>query len=451
MTPLIDSPQWSRVAHLKPRLRPHVRIDRQYQRGQLWYMLEDRSSGHHYRFTPVAHDLIGAMDGSATLQQIWERAAARRATEAPTQAETLRILSMLHALDLIVCDVPPDIAELLGRHAARQRSLIRQRWLNPLVVRIPLFDPDRLLEALAPFWRLLFTRFGVAVWLLIVSVAALLGAQHWVELSANVVDRALTAQNLMLLALLYPCIKLLHELGHAAATKRWGGQVHEAGLLLVALMPMPYVDCSASSMFRRATQRVVVGAAGMMVELFLAAIALFIWLAVEPGVVRSCVFNVILIAGVSTLVVNGNPLLRFDAYYILTDLIGIQNLAPRATRYLAYLCQRYLFGVRDLPSPVCARGERAWFLCYGIASFCYRCVVLGALVWLIAGKYFFIGVLIAIWAAATQLFWPLLRSLKFVAVSPLLAARRWRACTATVVLAALATAPLFAVPMPLTT
>ena len=119
-----------------------------------------------------------------------------------------------------------------------------------------------------------------------------------------------------------------------------------------------------------------VAAAGMAVELFVAALALFLWLNVESGRVSAIAYNVMLIGGVSTLLFNGNPLLRYDGYYVLADWIEIPNLAQRSTRYLGYLLQHYILGVDDAVSPVTAPGERAWFICYGIASFCYRLFIL---------------------------------------------------------------------------
>lgn len=254
----------------------------------------------------------------------------------------------------------------------------------------------------------------------------------------------------MLLALIYPCIKLLHELGHAAATKVLGGEVHEAGVILVALYPLPYVDCSSASMFRDTHQRVPVGAAGMLAEMFLAALALAVWLNTEPGLVHACAYNVILIAGISTVLVNGNPLLRFDAYYILADLVGMPNLAARAQRHLGHLVQRYLYGVHAEGPPV-TRSEACWFVVYGIAAFICRSAVTVTLIWIIAGKVFFFGVALALWALATMLVWPVLRTLYRILTSPHLRGHRLRATAATVATAAIPAVLIFGVPLPLTT
>jgi putative peptide zinc metalloprotease protein len=451
MSTAIFSPYWYRIAGLRPRLRAHARIDRQYQRDQLWYVLEDRSSGRQYRFTPAAHDLLGAMDGEATVQQIWDRAVERRRQEAPTQEEVLRLLGMLHGLDLIQCEVAPDITELFGRFESQQKQATMQRWSSPLSMKVSLFDPDRLLARLLPLLERMFSSGGFAIWSLLVITGLFTGLQHWSDLSENVIDRVLSPGNLLLLSLIYPCVKLAHEFGHAAATKVWGGEVHDMGALFIAFLPMPYVDCSAASMFRHRRQRAIVGAAGMMVELALAAVAMLLWVNVEPGLLRAAAFNVILIAGISTVLVNGNPLLRFDAYYILADLIGIPNLGTRANRYIGYLCQRYLFAVEGLESPVTAPGERVWFLGYGVISYFYRTAITVSLVWFIAGKYFVVGVVLAIWAAIGQLGRPLWRIIAFVFASPQLAPQRLRAGTITGAAIAVPVLAVFGMSMPLTT
>ncbi len=157
-----------------------------------------------------------------------------------------------------------------------------------------------------------------SLWLVVVGAAALVCAAHWTELSEDFSDRVLAPQNLLLLWLMFPVLKLLHEFGHACATKAWGGEVHEMGIMLLVLMPIPYVDATAATAFRETRRRVVVGAAGMIVELFIASIALFLWLEVRARRVHApMLYNVMLIAGISTVLFNANPLLRYDGYYIL--------------------------------------------------------------------------------------------------------------------------------------
>lgn len=451
MTGAPTSPHWYRVAGLRPRLVAHARIARQEFRGTVWYVLTDTATGRHHRFNESAQALIGLMDGERTAGEIWQHASETHGDGAPTQDETLQLLGQLHAANLLLGDLPPDTAELFRRHEHEHRRQWRARLLNPLSLRFPLFDPDRFLEHALPFVRPIFGRVGAALWLAAVGVGVLLALKHLPGVVAHASERALAPANLLLLWLLYPVVKLLHEFGHAFAVKVRGGAVHEMGMLLLVLTPTPYVDASAATAFSDKRDRMLVSAAGVAVELLLAALALFVWVLAQPGWLRDGALDVMLIGGLSTLLFNGNPLMRFDGYHVLADAIGIPGLAARSARYYGFLAQRYLFGVADAPSPVTAPGEHRWFAFYGLASFVYRMAIALVIVLFLSSRYFVIGAALAVWAVATQIVYPLIKALRFVAHSPALQRTRRRAVLASLgVLAALAVA-LVGVPLPLST
>lgn len=388
--------------------------------------MQDLASGRYYRFSPVAYQVIGLMDGRLTVQELWEKATVRFTDEAPTQGEMVNLLSQLHAADVLLCDVPPDTAELFRRHAKTDRSWWKTNLRSPLSLRFPLFKPEKFLARTAFLVRPLFSTYGALVWLAVVGAALVLAGLHWQDLTADVVDRVLSGKNLVILWLVFPCIKALHELGHGYAIKVLGGEVPEMGIMLLVLMPVPYVDASSSIAFREKWQRLLVGAAGMLVELFIASLALFLWLFLSPGFWRSICFNVIFIASVSTILFNGNPLLRYDGYYMLSDLLGILNLAQRGTNYLGYLFKRYAFGLKEEP-PYAGPGERFWFIFYAIASFVYRIFVYFAIITFIAGKFFIIGVLLAIWSIGGLVVVPVCKRIHYVITSPALLEKRHRA------------------------
>jgi putative peptide zinc metalloprotease protein len=216
----------------------------------------------------------------------------------------------------------------------------------------------------------------------------------------------------------------------------------------LVLLPVPYVDASAASVFRSKYRRAVVGGAGMGVELFVAAIAFYLWLLIEPGLVRAVLFNVMLIASVSTILFNGNPLLRYDAYYILVDLIEIPNLAARSARYWGHLFERYLLSISQAERPEGSRAERAWFLFYGFASTVYRILVTVFIALFMAGQFFFIGVLLAIWAVAATVILPVVKALRHLLANPRLRKHRARSLAVTGGLGFGLAVFLFAVPMP---
>lgn len=423
----VHSNAWYRVAALRPRLRAHARLHRHLYRGEVWYLLQDPASGRSHRFSPAARLVIAAMDGRKSVADLWALALRHLGDDAPTQDDLIQLLGQLHAADLLQTDVTPDVAELFERGSRQARQKTLRSFINPMAIRIPLWDPDRFLNTLDRLARPLWSRWGLLLWLAVVLPALFLVPPNWDALSGNFSDRVLAFDNLLLLWLIFPAIKFLHEMGHATAVKAGGGEVHDMGLMLLVLIPVPYVEASASSVFKSKYRRAAVGAAGMLVELFIAALAMYVWLAVEPGLVRAIAFNIMLIAGVSTLLFNGNPLLRYDAYYILVDLIEMPNLGQRALAYWAYLFERYPLGVREAEPPGETPREKAWCLFYGFASTVYRIFITLAIALFIAGSFFFIGVLLALWAIFMMAILPLAKGIKHLAANPRVRRRRRRA------------------------
>lgn len=423
-------------------------MHRHVYRERVWYVLQDHASGRFHRFSPATNLIIGLMDGRRTLDEIWKAACVRLGDDAPTQDEVISLVASLHKADVLQSDAPPDIAELHERRDRQERMRLAQYVKNPLSLRIPLFDPEPFLRAWAPLARIAFGWTGLLLWLLVVGWAALLAGQHWNALTQDVTDQLLSAENLLLVGMVFPVAKLIHEFGHAAAVKAFGGEVHEMGAMVLVLVPIPYVDASASSAFQSKGQRMLVGAAGMMVELFIAALALFVWLNVEPGAVRAVAYNFIIVAGISTLVFNANPLLRFDAYYILADYLEIPNLGQRANTYLGYLTKRYAFRMADEVAPDASMAEKAWFVFYAIASFLYRTFVSLSIAIFVATQYFVLGVLIAAWSIYLMVLQPTATKLAWLLSSAEVGRNRTRAIVVTFGVLA-ATAALIAwVPAP---
>lgn len=451
MSEALFSPSWYRVASLTPRLRSHAQLHRHQYRGQIWYVLQDRSNERFHRFSPAAFAFIGLMDGRRSVQEIWDLSSSKLGDNAPTQPEVVQLLGQLHAADVLQCDISPDTAELLQRHEKQRRRKWQRRLMNFFAWQFPLFDPERFLQQFAPLVRPLFSWWGAVLWCLIVGPALLVGAAYWSELTADLIDQVTAPQNLVLLWLLFPIIKALHEFGHAFAVKVFGGEVHEMGIMLLVLSPIPYVEASASSAFASKWQRVVVGAAGMLVELVLAAMAMFIWVSVEPGLVRTLAYNTIFIAGISTVVFNANPLLRFDGYYMLADFLEIPNLRQRANTYLGHLCERYLFGRDDAPEPHATAGERGWFVSYSVSSFVYRVLVVAAILLYLTDQLFVLGVVFAMLTATTWFIVPLGKGLTYLFTSPRIRRVRGRAVAVSMALAAGLVAMLTLLPTPFRT
>ncbi len=447
MSKAFFSNHWYRVAELQPRLRSHARIARHRYRGQTWYVLDDPSTQRYHRFTSDAHLAIGLMDGRRTVHEIWEIACERLGDNAPTQDEMIMLLGQLNAADVLDCDVPLDVGELLTRYDRERLKKWQQSAASVFSWRIPLFDPERFLNKTMPLVRPFFTWGGAVLWLAAVVPAIVLAVIYWTDLSNDFLGRTLKPQSALVLFVIFPILKSLHELGHAYAVKAFGGEVHEMGVMVLVVTPVPYVDASAASAFPGKWQRVLVGAGGMIVEVFIAAVAMFVWVNAEPGLLRAIAYNVIIIAGISTVLFNANPLLRFDGYHILMDTIEIPNMRQRAMTYFKYLAERYAMGRRDADPPAATPGERRWFVGFGITSTAYRVVVTVGILMYLAASYFWLAMIFGAIAAIAWVVVPITRGVHFLAVSPRLRGARGRAIVGVLVTIAIVVA-LLALPVP---
>ena len=448
MEPL-HSPSWYRVAELRPRVSAQARFHRHTYRGETWYVVRNPTTGRVHRLTPAAYALVGLMDGERTTQELWDTVVGRLKDDAPTQDEALRVLGLLHVADLLRCDVTPDTAAMF-RSAQEQEGKERRSKRNPIAFRVPLLDPDEFLSRWLHLVRPLFSRTSGAIWCGVVLAAAIAALKHAPELAAGA-KTLHEPESLLALWFAYPLVKVLHELGHAFAVKRWGGEVHEMGILFLVFVPVPYVDASASSVFPEKHRRMVVGAAGIAVELFLAAIAIFVWIAVEPGLVRHIAYAVMLVGGVSTLFFNGNPLLRFDGYYVLADGVEIPKLGAKGNQYVGALARRWILGLRETPLPDTTPGEPRWLVGYALSAFAYRMAVMFGIALYLAGRFFFVGVALALFTVFTRIALPLLKHTSYVLTDPVVGERRGRALAGSLGLAAAIAVFVLVLPIPLHT
>ncbi len=394
MSGALLSPLWFRVSALRPSLRASVRVERQLHRDQRWYQLADGASGRRHRLNEAAYRFVGRLGGQQTVGEVWDSLAAQWGDAVLTQDEAIRVLGQLNLAGLLQCELTPDIERLFRQ---QRRQVRRRRWLelNPLAVRVRVFNPARLLEVFEPWLPRLFQPLTFVIWLAVVVPALLAAVQYWPELLAYGKSHIDSPRYLLIAWVVYPLIKALHELAHALAVRRWGGAVHDAGFTLFVLVPAPYVDAAAAAGFRQRHQRAIVSGVGIMVELFIAALALWLWINVQPGWLRDIAFVAMLIGAVSTVLLNGNPLLRFDGYHLMCDVFDVPNLDARSRAWWRQQVQSRVFGI-DAPAPPLAAGEGKWMLLYAPLALVYR-VYIGMLMALWVGvKSVLAGLVVAV-------------------------------------------------------
>ena len=440
------SQQWYRVADLKPRLVQHVYISRQEFRAQEWFILRHHLEGRFHRIPRSAYAVVQLMDGHTSMDAIWKSVCMAMPDQAPTQDDIIELLGRLYQQNLVHSDKMPDIAELQSRFSKQRRARWQQQLKNPMAIRIPLWNPERFLER-TRWLSKIFSPAGLLLWSVLMSYLLINSSIHWNELTRNFADRLLAKDNLILMAVIYPFIKLLHEMAHAYAVKRWRGQVNEMGLMFLVFIPVPYVDASASITFTSKYRRMVVSLAGIMMELAIAAVAMWVWLHTSDPLIHSLAFNALVITGVSTLLFNGNPLLRFDGYYALADFLELPNLYQRSQQYFRYLAGRYIFHLKD-PVFHAQTAERRWFLFYAVAAWIYRLLVSFGIALFVAQKFFIIGFILAVITIYGLLLKPLVNQLKQLITQSRYYGQRGRILTIAAVLGALLTAVVLLLPVP---
>ncbi|MBR9867142.1 MAG: PqqD family peptide modification chaperone [Oceanospirillales bacterium] len=429
------SASWYRTAELVPRLRTQARIFRHVYRGEVWRVVQDQSSGKFLRLNAQAYRILGMMDGHRSLEQIWQLACETMGDEVPGQDEILQLMNQLHNAGVLITGQVPDLDELQERTRESRRTRIKQYLSNPLALRIPLVDPDRLLTRMVGWVPIWMRPMILTAWALLIAFGGWLAFAHWEGLTADVGQLVFTPEYVLTLLLVFPLVKAIHELGHGIAIKLFGGQCHEMGVMLLVMMPVPYVDASHATGFVSKYQRMIVGGAGMMIELALAAVALWIWTWTEPGLLRVFLHDIVILAGVTTVIFNINPLLRFDGYYILSDWLEIPGLGHKANQYLGYLCKRYMLRIRrGLQPPRTTRKEPVWLTAYAIGSFCYRMVLVFTIVMFVATQFFVIGIVLALWAVYMMLLLPFSKLIKSTFNDPLIMERRLRLYSLTVLI-----------------
>ncbi len=433
------SESWYRVAELRPRLRSGVGVHRQHYRGEPWHILEDPATGRYSRLNDNAYRFVGLLDGRTTVARAWETVGEALGDDAPTQPEVVSLLGQLAGAGLLHTEQAGDAEALFRAHRKRVGREWRGRAASFLFARFPLWDPDRFLSRWEPVFGWLFSRWGLVVWLIVMGGGLVSLAGRWDELGASAAG-ALAPENWALLYLAFGATKLLHELGHGMACKRLArregaaGEVHTLGLMLLVLAPVPYVDASSAWTLKSKWGRIAIAAAGMYVELAVAAVAAIVWARTGAGTpVNALAYNVMFIAGVSTALFNANPLLRYDGYYILSDLLELPNLQQRSVQQVQHVVKRLVWGVERSLSPARTAGE-AWLLgVYGIASVAYRLVLTAMIVWLLAGRFFVIGMALAVAAAVLFFVMPAGKLVKYLATSPDLSRVRGRAVWTTAI------------------
>jgi putative peptide zinc metalloprotease protein len=372
---------------LRVRVRQDLICSRQrYQGGDYW-LVKDPLTLQYFRFQEEEYWLLQSLTGQATVTGVQEEFQKRFAPQKILAGELQQFLGMLFRSGLVIADSPEQGRQLWQR---RQKQERQERWgqlVNLLSYRFPGFDPGRILDRLAPWTDCFFSPAAMFGVLLLSGIAVTIGLVQFEYLQQRLpsFEQFFAVQNWIFLAVTLAVTKVLHELGHGLACRRFGGQCHEMGVMLLVLTPCLYCNVSDAWMIPSKWKRIFISAAGMYVELAMAAVAMLVWSASQPGFINSMALNLIFVCGVSTLLFNLNPLLRFDGYYILADWLEIPNLRQKASKLLQGVINKWCLGIPVPHDPFLPQRHVGWFVLYSVAAGVYRWVLTLTVFWFLYG------------------------------------------------------------------
>lgn len=379
-----------------PRLRPGLRFTPVGEHNQAHYIVEDTARHVYYRIGLEEYLLLAHLNRSSSLEELLQKAAATSDVAlAPEQAMT--VLKWAAAKQLLQTDSPKTLNALLGQEKQLQAMRALNR-MNLVSFKIPLGNPDPLLQKISPWLRPLTGPFFGLLWIVAALFAMGTLFSHWQEFHAGSTG-FFSPTNLFLLWLIWLGLKILHELFHALVCYRYGGRVHEAGILFILFMPFTYVNATSSWKFPSRWQRIHVAIAGMFIELAVAWTALIIW-AKNPDTTAGLIAHrTVIVAGISSLLFNANPLMRFDGYYILSDLVDIPNLYQLGLQSTKELWARLLLNIKA-PSVITSAQQAHWLFIriYGVLVFLWRILIFASLGYMASKLFGGLGTLISLLA-----------------------------------------------------
>lgn len=366
-----------------PRLRRELKATAQIYDGQPYWVVKDPMSLRYYRFNREEYFILEQLRRGVTLTQLKQAHRQEFKTDALNNQDIGVFVRTLLQKNLLISDHPERDRLMYESARKRARGKFISGIRNFMFVKIPLYDPDKLFSRMVPRLQFLWSRTFFFIYLIMLAVAGVLIAQRWHDFMSMVGQNLFTLRNLPLLLVSFWLVKTIHEFGHGLTCKYYGGEVHELGVLLIVFSPMFYCNITDSWTFTRKWPRLLTTAGGIMSELLIAALATVVWYFTEPpGFIHTWMFNLIMICSVSTILFNANPLLRYDGYYFIMDLIEVPNLRQRSARLMNDLFVKYILGGHPTERPEEHR-FRYMFPLYAICSTLYRWFIVIAIAFMI--------------------------------------------------------------------
>ena len=358
-------------------MRPDLSARQQRYHGEVYWVVKEPVGLNYFRFHEEEFAILQMLDGQTSLEEIKEQFEAEFTPQKITYQDLQQFVGMLHRSGLVISESSGQGRQLKKRRDEKKRKQLLGKFTNIFAIRFRGFDPERILNWLYRYTFWLFHPTCVFLSLAVMVCAGILILVQFDVFRTRLptFHQFFGPHNWIFLGVTMGVVKVMHEFAHGLSCKHFRGECHEIGLMFLVFTPCLYCNVSDSWMLPNKWHRAMIGAAGMWVELTLASIATFLWWFSEPGLLNHICLSIMFISSVSTLIFNGNPLLRFDGYYIMMDLTEIPNLRQKATEILKRFMVGLCLGLEQPDNPFLPQKNRFFFGCYTIAAVVYRWVI----------------------------------------------------------------------------
>ncbi len=297
------------------------------------------------------------------------------------------LLLFLEANQLLAVEKQEQTQRIQQIHAAGQLSAAKKLLHNYLFFTLPLFQPQKFLDKAIGYFSWAFTR---PFWIFVLGVflyAVFLTFQRFEEFSATFMDY-FNLQGAILIGATTIFVKILHEFGHALTATRYGVKVPTMGVAFIVLYPVLYTETTNAWGLENRQHRIFIAMAGVMSEIILATIALIAWHFLPPGALKSMAFFVALVSTAGSFLVNLNPLMRFDGYYIFCDILGIDNMQDKATAWAKWRLRKSVWGWEEEKPEVLPPERQRFLQGFGFALMTYRFFLFIGIAFLVYHMFF---------------------------------------------------------------
>ncbi|MBR2641868.1 MAG: hypothetical protein IKD46_01960 [Lentisphaeria bacterium] len=416
-------------------LRADIELIRPGRHGD-FYMLFDPSSEHYFKIGEEAVQILSRLDQPYELEAFLERL--RRTGVQTTREEVLTLVNFLIQNSLL--EPGYGQVEMQKKKVAEiKRQTLFLRWAAAyMFIKLPPLRPARVLEALKPYTDFLVSRWMIYLIALPALIGYILILRDFSAVRATFMD-SLSWAGLAKYFVAILFLKVVHEMAHSLAANHFGCKVRAVGMSFIVFYPRLFTDTTDSWRLPR-RQRLLIDAAGIISELLVGGIAALLWCYMPPGAGKSTMFYIFAVSTLSTLLANGNPLIRYDGYYILCDLLNMENLMGRSIEYLRSVFRWAVFGVGERPV------EKRWvlLLTFGVAAFIYKIFLYTAIILIIYAQFVkAIAVVLLLAEVYVLLIFPLWRELKNIRALSRKAAKRADRLRIIVLLAGIGTVLFF--------